>query len=170
MGDFSEAVCFTPTYYWDLGYFEPSELSTATKIRLEDNAFALLKTNSGQVVQFHTSWTQWKNKFSFEAVGRNGYVRVDGLGGSYGPEILTKGHRLPESGPPREEQFTFPGPDKSWQAEWRDFTDAIRENRRPLSDVEESLGTMDTIAALYESARTGQIVAVNHRAPSALQQ
>jgi predicted dehydrogenase len=167
MGDFAEAASFTPTYYWDLGYFEAVDPSSATRVRLEDNAFAMLRTESGQVAQFHTSWTQWKNRFSFEVLGQEGYVRVDGLGGSYGLETLTTGHRRPESGPPREEHIEFPGPDESWQAEWREFTAAIRERRRPLADAEESLGTMYTIAALYEAARTGQVVSINHRTPSA---
>jgi predicted dehydrogenase len=167
MGNFTEAASFTPTYYWDLGYFEATEPSSTIRVRLEDNAFAMLSTESGQVAQFHTSWTQWKNRFSFEVLGHDGYVRVDGLGGSYGLETLTTGYRRPESGPPHEEHTEFPGPDESWQAEWREFTAAIRERRRPLADVEDSLGTMSTIAALYEAARTGQVVSINYRSPSA---
>lgn len=168
MGDFAEAASFTPTYYWDLGYFEAADPSSATRVRLEDNAFAMLRTEGGQVAQFHTSWTQWKNRFSFEVLGQEGYVRVDGLGGSYGLETLTTGHRCPESAPPIEEHIEFPGPDESWQSEWREFTAAIHERRRPLADAEESLGTMYTIAALYEAARTGQVVPINNHIPSTI--
>jgi len=127
-------------------------------LQLEDNAFAILRTSQGQVAQFHTSWTQWKNQFAFEVVGRDGYVRVNGLGGSYGVETLTVGHRRPESGPPIEGRFEFPGPDLSWQAEWQEFTAAIREGRQPLANGEDGLRTMRTIAAIYESASTGQVV------------
>lgn len=161
MGEFSEAVSYTPTYYWDLGYFETVDQSPTGQVRLEDNAFALLRTKIGQVAQVHTSWTQWKNRFSFEVTGRDGYVRVDGLGASYGAETLTIGLRRAESGPPIEEHLDFPNQDESWLLEWQEFTSAIREKRRPLSDIEDSLGTMKAIAALYLSARENKIVSVN---------
>ena len=54
--------------------------------------------------------------------------------------------------------FDFPGPDLSWQAEWREFTSAIREGRQPLANGEDGLQTMRLIAALYDSARSGQFV------------
>jgi predicted dehydrogenase len=161
MGDFVEAVGFTKTYFWDLGHFSGADLNPQSTIRnpqLEDNAFALLRTADGRVAQFHTSWTQWKNRFTFEVFGRDGYLRVDGLGGSYGSETLTVGQRRPESGPPVEERFEFPGPDLSWQMEWREFTSAIREKRQPLANGEDGLQVMRLIAAIYESARTGRVV------------
>jgi len=162
MGDFQEVVGFVNTYHWDLGFFLPQTMhdtpSENNNPQLEDNAFAQLRTTNGQIAQLHTSWTQWKNRFSFEVFGRDGYVRIDGLGGSYGTETLTVGRRRPESGPPIEETFEFSGPDLSWQLEWEEFTNAIKENRQPLASGEESLGTMRTIAAIYESAHTVQIV------------
>jgi predicted dehydrogenase len=126
--------------------------------RLEDNAFALLRTADGQIAQFHTSWTQWKNRFTFEVFGRDGYVCVEGLGGSYGTESLEVGRRKREGGAPDVETFEFPGPDLSWQAEWQEFTSAIREGRQPLANGEDGLQAMRLIAAIYESARTGQVV------------
>jgi predicted dehydrogenase len=125
---------------------------------LEDNAFALLRTVDGRVAQFHTSWTQWKNRFTFEVFGRDGFVRVEGLGGSYGTERLEIGRRKTEGGSPEVETFEFPGPDLSWQAEWQEFTSAIREGRQPLANGEDGLQAMRLIAAIYESARTGQVV------------
>jgi predicted dehydrogenase len=166
MGDFVEAVGFTNTYFWDLGHFSGADLNPQSTIRnpqSEDNAFALLRTTDGRVAQFHTSWTQWKNRFSFELFGHAGYVRVEGLGGSYGVETLTIGRRRPESGPPIEKQFEFPGPDLSWQAEWREFTSAICENRQPLANGEDGLETMRLIAAIYESAWSGQVVHLETR-------
>lgn len=174
LGEFSEAAGFIGTCFWDLGYFlsvkddqpsaigyQQSEISNPkSEIRnqLEDNAFVLLLTVSGQVAQFHTSWTQWKNRFTFEVFGREGYVRVEGLGGSYGPERLEVGRRKAEGGVPEIEVLDFPGPDLSWQAEWQEFTSAIREGRQPLANGEDGLQAMRLIAAIYESARTGQVV------------
>ncbi len=147
--EFVEAFAALDTYFWDLGYwpqacgdppvrppqFEPQR-------RLEDNAFALLRTASGQVAQFHTSWTQWKNRFSFEVFGRDGYSRVEGLGGSYGIERLEVGQRKPEGGAPNVKTFEYGGPDLSWQAEWQEFAAAIREGRQPLANGYEGLQAM----------------------------
>ena len=63
---------------------------------VEDNAFGLFRTAEGRVASLHASWTQWKNLFSYEVFGRDGYAAADGLGGSYGPERLTWGRRRPE--------------------------------------------------------------------------
>jgi predicted dehydrogenase len=126
--------------------------------QLEDNAFVMLRTLDGRIAHWHTSWTQWKNRFSFEVFGRDGYLLVNGLGGSYGTETLTVGYRRPESGPPIEERFEFSGPDLSWQVEWQEFVSAIRDGRQPLASGEDGVRTMRAVAAIYESARTGQLV------------
>jgi predicted dehydrogenase len=148
LGEFKSVFCSVETFFWNLGHFDSGK-------QLEDNAFALLKTPAGQIAQFHTSWTQWRNRFSFELFGRDGYLLVEGLGGSYGTETLTIGRRQPESGPPTQETHEFPGSDISWQAEWQDFTSAIRNGNLPLAHGEDGLQTMRVLAALYESAHSG---------------
>ena len=90
--------------------------------------------------------------------GHDGYVIVEGLGGSYGPERLTWGRRRPESGPPQERSFEFPGPDLSWDEEWKEFTAAIREGRQPLGNAEDARQAVRVVHAIYESGRTGRAV------------
>jgi predicted dehydrogenase len=169
MGNFATVYGITSTCFWNLGCFSRIEANRLPAIpnqqsqirnqnQLEDNAFILMRTAKGQVAQWHTSWTQWKNRFSFEIFGSDGYLRVEGLGGSYGTETLTMGYRRPESGPPMEEHLEFPGPDPSWQAEWTEFVNAIREGRQPMANGEEGLETMRLISAIYESAHTGQVI------------
>jgi predicted dehydrogenase len=103
MGDFADAFALTGTFFWDLGCFPPSSGAGILPVappggtgilpvppvpraqRLEDNAFVLLRAKDGGIVQFHTSWTQWVNRFSFEIFGRAGCVAVEGLGGSSEP-------------------------------------------------------------------------------------
>ncbi|MDA8188704.1 MAG: Gfo/Idh/MocA family oxidoreductase, partial [Dehalococcoidales bacterium] len=126
--------------------------------RAEDNAFALFRTSTGQTASLHASWTQWKNLFSYEVFGQDGYLTVEGLGGSYGPERLIWGCRRPESGPPDEQVFDFPGPDISWAAEWQEFVTAIREGREPLTNANDGLQAIRMVYAVYESSRTGQVV------------
>lgn len=145
LGDFVQVSGMLGTWFWQV---QP----------LEDNGFALLRTASGQIATIHTSWTQWKNLFRFEIFGRDGYLLVNGLGGSYGTETLTLGLRRPESGPPREETWQFPGPDNSWQAEWQEFKTAIGEQRQPLGNCHDGYHAARVIDAIYESTKTGRVV------------
>jgi len=145
LGEMHEVVSVTPRWFWDVA-------------PLEDNAFVLLRNSQGQVANFHTSWTQWKNRFSFEVFGRDGYVKVEGLGGSYGVETLTVGHRLPESGPPREEQVVFDGADSSWQDDWEDFMDAIETGRPPEVSGVEGVEVMKLVEAVYRASRDSERV------------
>jgi len=144
LGDFQEAFGYISTWFWNAS--------------VEDNAFALFRTAGGRVASLHASWTQWKNLFSFEVFGQDGYLIVDGLGGSYGPERLRVGQRKMEEGPPEEEVLEFPGPDVSWEAEWREFVSAIRESREPLANGYDGWQAVRMVDAVYESARTGRVI------------
>ena len=170
LGEFAEVYARTRTYYWNLGFYPSRHDAEGSSRRhqLEDNAFGLLTTSDGQVAQFHTSWTQWKNRFSFEVFGKDGYLRVDGLSGSYGTETLTLGRRKAESGPPDEERFEYPGPDLSWQAEWDEFAAAIRDGRQPMASGEDAVETMRVTQALRTSAATGQPVRTAELRPAGI--
>jgi predicted dehydrogenase len=144
----------TPTYVWKPDQGQQPIGSTAW----EDNAFVLLKTVDGKVGSLHASCTQWKNLFSFEIFGREGYLLIEGLGGSYGVETLKIGKRKKEGGPPNEEIIEFPGSDLSWKEEWREFVSAINGNRNPLGDVHDGLKAMELVDAIYRSAKEGRVV------------
>lgn len=148
MGDFSKAFGVTQTFQWFQKQGAP----------VEDNAMVTLTSASGQMAMFHTSWTQWKNRFSFEVFGEKGYVRVEGLGGSYGIERLTLGIRKSEGGAPTESEWEFSGPDKSWEEEWKDFTLSIQQNRQPLGSAQEGLKAMKIVDAVYRSSKLGAAV------------
>ena len=53
MGGFSEAKSFVENAYWK-------------DVPMEDNAFALLKSDEGQVAMVHSSATQWRHKFNLD--------------------------------------------------------------------------------------------------------
>lgn len=144
VGDFVEVFGMLTTGFWEIA-------------PLEDNAFALLRTAQGQVASLHTSWTQWKNLFSFEVFGRDGYIRVEGLGDSYGVERAVLGKR--EFGAPFcEEVVEFRGSDSSWRGEWEELAAAIREGREPLGSGRDALKVQELVRALYQSAAAGRIV------------
>lgn len=125
---------------------------------VEDNAFCTLTTASGQVASLHTSWTQWKNLFSFEVFGDEGYLIVEGLGGSYGVEKLVVGRRPPQFGPPEETISEFDGEDGSWAEEWKEFIGSIRENRKPLGDGYDGWQVLKLIEAASRSSKLQQVV------------
>jgi predicted dehydrogenase len=125
---------------------------------LEDNAFGLFHYASGQIASMHTSWTQWKNLFSFELFGTLGSLSIEGLGRSYGIETLTTAIRNPLGGAPAMTTVAFDGPDESWQLEWNDFIGAIEAGRPYLGTPADGVAAMATIDALYRSAATGLAV------------
>jgi len=143
-GDFAQAVGFTTTAFWDIA-------------PLEDNAFGLLRTRRGQIASLHVSWTHWKNLFSFEIFGKDGYITVEGLGGSYGLERAMLGTRS-FTEPFKDESIEFRGEDRSWHDEWKEFIAAIREKRDPLGNGLDGLESLKLTYAIYESARKGKVV------------
>ena len=143
LGDFVEVAGFLQTAFWDVA-------------PLEDNAFCLLRTDKGQVASIHVSWTQWKNLFSFEVFGKDGYIIVEGLGGGYGIERATLGKRAFLK-PFKEEVIEFRGDDHSWDEEWREFTSAIKENREPLGNGYDGLEAVRLAYAVYDAASKGGV-------------
>lgn len=145
-GDFDEAFGYIQTYFWNM--------------EVEDNAFAIFKKDNGVIASMHTSWTQWKNLFSFEIFGSEGYLIIEGLGRSYGAETLKMGKRKPEGGAPDEEILEFPGPDISWEEEWKEFILAIEEGREPSGNGWDGYQANRMIEAVYESAKMGKVVKI----------
>jgi len=150
LGELVEVTGFTATWVW--------------QAPVEDNVFALFRSAAGEVASLHASWTQWKNLFSFEVFGERGGLVVEGLGKSYGTERLTIYRRLPGSAP-GEELVEFPGPDPSWEDEWRDCLDAIREGRPPAIGAEDGLGALKLVEAVYAASESGKTVSVAAAAP-----
>jgi len=138
-GDIIQVFGKTETKFWN--------------VEVEDNAYALLSCQNNVTALFHVSWTNWKNIFSFELFGTDGYLTINGLGGSYGPETLEWGKRKKEGGRPDIESFDFPATDGSWELEWKEFRSAIAENRQPLKSGVDGLRANQVVEALYESSR-----------------
>ena len=144
---------------WFIGMPETAYCAVQTAVwpiaPLEDNAFGILRYREGAIASMHTSWTQWKNLFSFEVFGRKGSLSIEGLTGSYCDQRLTIVLRKPTGGPPDIAEEVFTGPDCTWAAEWDDFARGIVEQRSYLGTPDEGVAAMTTIDALYRSARDG---------------
>jgi len=139
LGDLDVVAAVTPRWYWEVA-------------PLEDNAFIVLQTPHGQVANLHTSWTMWKNRFSFEVLCRDGYVRIDGLGGSYGVETLTVGHRRTAGAVPEETATPFAEMDPSWDDDWRDLVASIEGNSAPEVGATAGLAVMKMVSDVYARA------------------
>lgn len=146
MGEFSEVYGMVQTAHWPIA-------------PLEDNAYALLRTLDGRVATLHTSWTQWRNLFRFEVTGSAGYLAVEGLGGSYGPERLVVGTR--GSIPPAETHWSHEGQDESWAAEWQELRAALIEGRQPIGNADDGYRATALIDAIYRSASMGATVTLD---------
>ncbi|MBI3010376.1 MAG: Gfo/Idh/MocA family oxidoreductase, partial [Candidatus Omnitrophica bacterium] len=152
LGDFRQVIGFVETLYWKT---EP----------LEDNGFVLLRTEKGKLASIHASLTQWRNIFSFEVFGKEGYAVIEGLGGSYGTERVCFGRREFDA-PFAEETIEFRGADSSWKSEWEEFISALKEGRQPQGNVIDGAQAMRVILAAYEASRSGITVDLASWQPS----
>jgi predicted dehydrogenase len=150
-------------FRWFLG--EISDVSCMTSIQyfktqsLEDNGMAVFRMAGGATASLHSSMTQWKNMFSFEVYGEDGYASVEGLGGSYGLEKLTWGRR-DFSAPFSHTTVEFRGGDSSWAAEWQDFAKAANAGRQPaMGTVEDGVEALRITLACYHSSKERRFVA-----------
>ena len=137
-GDFNEVYANVETKFWNM--------------EVEDNAMAMIKTVNGVSASLIVSWTNWKNIFSFEIFGTRGYLKVEGLGGSYGIETLEYGRRNEKGGRPEVEFFEFTGEDVSWKNEWKEFKNSIIENRVCIGSGYDGLKANQIIEAMYKSS------------------
>lgn len=153
LGDFGAVTGMISRSYW-------------READVEDNAFALLRTAGGQVASLHVSWTQWRNLFSFEVIGTEGYGTVEGLGGSYGTERAASGRR-DFSAPFSETTVDFRGEDRSWEEEWREFGAAIRAGRQPLGSIEDAVAAIALAAAIYRADRERREIGTSPSPPLA---
>ncbi len=146
LGDLTEVACMTST-----GYF--------TKQPMEESGMAVFRAASGATASLHTSLTQWKNLFSFEVFGEDGYVIAEGLGTSYGTEKCIRGKR-DFDGPFRDDVIEYRGGDISWKEEWKEFVGAIEGRREPIGNGRDGVEAMRVALAAYESEKTGRIVKI----------
>ncbi|NRB19361.1 MAG: Gfo/Idh/MocA family oxidoreductase [Rhodobacteraceae bacterium] len=128
-----------------------------TEVPVEDNAFALMKTETGIVASVHSSATQWQHTFRLELYMRNGFISVDGIlsaSGSYGTEVLTVAlNRMDKDGNPTpnpESQETRFTQDQSWDKEAAEFYDAII-GTRPVryGTSTQALDVMELVEDIY---------------------
>jgi len=144
---------------WFIGEFNSVYASISTKfwnINVEDNAFIHLTKNNIDI-QLHVSWTNWKNSFNYEIYGTKGYLKVNGLGGSYGKETLEIGERKSEGGIPNITKIEY-DKDNSWLLEWQNLKNNIKNNIDLIGNHIDGLYANKIINHLYESSIKKEII------------
>lgn len=146
LGDLVEVACMSSTHYFK-------------DQKMDDGGMALFRAANGATACLHTTLTQWKNLFSFEIFGTEGYAQIEGLGGGYGTQKLIVGRK--DFSAPFQDQIThYRGGDKSWKAEWDEFISAIREGRTPIGDGEDGRAAMQLSLAAYQAEREHAVLTV----------
>jgi len=139
-GEFKQVHSFISNSHW--GY------------DVEDNAYAIMKTEEGVVAMLNSSATQWRHRFNLDINLENGSLILGGLitgTKSYGSETLTVIKSDPENdkGDPLE-SLTRYNRDPSWQKEVDIFADIlIKDKKVNSSNSYDALKTMKLVFSIY---------------------
>ena len=140
-GEFTEIYSFIHNHFW--------------KHDVEDNAYALMKTENNIVAMLHSSATQWRHKFQLEVTLQKGQIILSGiLSGtkSYGSETVTIVYANEnDCGDPKEVTIRY-NIDPSWNEEIVYFIHCIINNQKVESgSSSEALKTMELVYKIYNS-------------------
>lgn len=139
-GEFTLVQSFIANSHW--GY------------EVEDNAYAIMRTESGIIGMMNSSATQWRHRFHLDINLEKGSIILGGIlsgSKSYGAETLTVVTADPDNdnGDPRE-QTTRYNYDPSWDQEITTFCNAIIDSSPICSGTaEDALNTMKLVFRIY---------------------
>lgn len=138
-GEFTDVHSFISNDYWQYD--------------VEDNAYALMKTNGGVVAMLHSSATQWRHRFDLDITLQKGSLVLGGIlssSKSYGAETLRiVWANSNDSGDPKE-QVTRYNKDPSWEEEVRLFADCVIQDDEVVSgSVIDAYQTMKLVYQIY---------------------
>jgi len=139
LGDFNDIQGHAATYFWNMP--------------VDDNGFLILKTPQKQTAFLHASCTEWKNTFSFEIYGKKGKIDINGLGGSYGVERITFYQMSPAMGPPETFSWEYPMADDSWEVEFNEFLEDIKQNRQPAANLQDAHAALTIVEEIYRMSK-----------------
>jgi predicted dehydrogenase len=137
--EFSEIHSFISNQFWNHD--------------VEDNAYALMRTETGVVAMLHSSATQWRHRFNLEVTLEKGQIVLSGiLSGtkSYGAETITVAYAsVLDQGDPVEKTVRYNN-DLSWKEEVDEFAHCILENKPVLhGTAQDALKTMHLVYRIY---------------------
>ena len=140
-GEFETIYSFISNEYWEYD--------------VEDNAYALMKSENGVIALLHSSATLWRHDFNLHITCEFGSLVLSGILSStksYGAETLTVAYKSDdELGDPKEitTRYNF---DPSWEKEVIDFSESII-NDTPIAagSSDDALKTMELVYGIYSA-------------------
>ena len=141
LGEFSASSHAPQNAYWQTSF--------------EDNAFVLLTTADGKTASLHASTTEWKNTFTIDLFGTDGYIKLQGRCGFYGqPRVAWNKRWAWLNGEDNVEKTEeFPDRDDSFFEETMEFIDAVRGNRLPNGSGYDALEAARIIDSVYSGSK-----------------
>jgi predicted dehydrogenase len=125
---------------------------------VEDNAYALMRSDKGVVAMLHSTATQWRHRFQLEITLAKGAVILSGIlsgSKSYGAETMTVVWASDESAGDPREQTTRYNTDPSWASEIGEYADAVLTDRPIINgSSQDALRTMQLVYRIYCSDKT----------------
>jgi predicted dehydrogenase len=146
-GEFSDVYSFIENSHWNYD--------------VEDNAYALMRTEDGKVAMLNSSATQWRHRFYLDINLEKGSLILGGIlsgSKSYGAETLTVVYANPENdrGNPREVVTSYNN-DPSWYAEIEEFASCILKDKKIKNgSSDDALQTMKLVYKIYYADKNWQ--------------
>ena len=154
LGEVAEAEGQTMTACWNVS-------------PLEDNAFAIFRSNDQKIASVSSSWTEWAGyRFLIEAYGTKGFVQA-----AYPPMRAMVGVNVRSGYPARKTRHLFPvfqvkerlqgywlTSRMTFEREFADFAHSICTGTDVFSSGLDGLRANQMAYAVYESARSGMRV------------
>jgi predicted dehydrogenase len=138
-GEFTEIYSFISNDYWGHD--------------VEDNAYALMRTDKNIVAMVHSSATQWRHQFRLEITLNKGAIVLGGIlsgSKSYGDETMTTIYKGEGEGDTPTEQTARYSVDHSWKDEIDEFTNSIIDDKPILyGTAQDALKTMELVYKIY---------------------
>jgi predicted dehydrogenase len=129
---------------------------------IDDNTFAILKSQRGVTASFHSSSLLWKRTFTIEMGFENGYISTNGLSTTsrtfgYPEQVrFALKDNVTFTGNPNESIF-YSGEDVSWRCEMKEFYHIIKQhnagkNIQPKNgSIDDALMVMTLLEKIYDN-------------------
>lgn len=140
-GEFHDVVSIVSNDFW--------------KHDVEDNAYALMRSDSGCVAMLHSTATQWRHRFNLEITCERGALILSGIlsgSKSYGAETLTVVWAGDDDQGDPKEQTTRYNRDPSWADEIEEFAAAVlTDSPIAAGSSLDALRTMELVYRIYSA-------------------
>ena len=138
-GDFADVHSFVSNSFWNHD--------------VEDNAYALMKSQTGVVALLHSSATSWRHRFRLDITLEKGAIGLSGIlsgSKSYGAETITVARATENDAGEPKEQVTRYNQDNSWRDEIFEFAEAVIDGKPIVEGSSlEAQKTMELIYRIY---------------------